>query len=238
MLSLTRYQQDWTDLAKQLDAEGFAVIADVLSPDLHQTLHRQMQHHCCVQSVAFPAENQPSGSGGKIGIFPLDEPLVAELANLRAALYPHLVPVANRWNQLMDIPCRYPLRLETFMEQNQNAGQRRPLSHVSLLRDTGFVSLHQRTEGELVFPLQIVGLLTEPGRDFQGGEFVMTEQRPRMQSRPLVIPLGKGDIAIIATAHRPYKGSKGYYRVNSRHAISRVLSGERIGFELSFHNAP
>jgi hypothetical protein len=108
-----------------------------------------------------------------------------------------------------------------------------PQSHLNRLRVDDYLALHQRHDGEHVFPLQIVGLLTEPGSDFQGGEFVMTEQRPRMQSRPMVLPLKLGDAAIISTAQRPFKGTKGFYRVNLKHAISRVRGGERIGVELS-----
>ena len=138
----------------------------------------------------------------------------------------------------MGVDHRYPAELEDFLRRNQKAGQTRAQSHMSRLGVEDHVSLHQRNDGEQVFPMQIVAVLSEPGAEFQGGEFVMTEQRPRMQSRPSVLPLKLGDAAIIATAERPFKGTKGYYRVNLKHAISRVRKGERIGLELSFHDAP
>ena len=110
-------------------------------------------------------------------------------------------------------------------------------SHLSRLGVEDYLPLHQRNAGGQVFPMQVVALLSEPGKDFDGGEFVMTEQRPRMQSRPMVLPLGLGDAAIIGTAERPFKGTRGHYRVNLKHAVSRVRSGERVGLELTFHDA-
>jgi len=137
----------------------------------------------------------------------------------------------------MGIDHRYPAELEDFLRHNQKAGQTRAQSHLSRLGLEDHVSLHQRNDGEQVFPMQIVAVLSEPGTDFRGGEFVMTEQRPRMQSRPMVLPLKLGDAAIITVAERPFKVTKGYYRVNLKHAIGRVRKGERIGLELSFHDA-
>ena len=161
-------------------------------------------------------------------------PLVTDL---RTSFYRHLAPVANRWNELLDVSHRYPDTLDTFSLQNRKAGQARSQSNLSRLREGDYQALHQRSDGEHVFPLQLVALLSEPGKDFTGGEFVMTEQRPRMQSRPMVPPLRRGNVAIIAVAQRPHKGTKGYYRGNLKHAISRVRSGERIGLKLLFHDA-
>ena len=131
----------------------------------------------------------------------------------------------------------YPDTLDAFLVQNRQARQVRPQSSLSRLREGDYQPLHQRSDGRRVFPLQLAALLSEPDKDFSGGEFVMTEQRPRMQSRPIVLPLRKGDLAIITVAQRPHKGTKGYYRVNLRHAISRVRSGERIGLDLVLHDA-
>ncbi|MGG6462091.1 2OG-Fe(II) oxygenase [Solilutibacter silvestris] len=146
------------------------------------------------------------------------------LETWHAELHRRLPVIANRWNEILGRDERYSV--DRMREQ----------CHPSRLGEGDHIPLHQH-EGERVFPLQIVTLLSEPGHDFQGGEFVMTERRPRMQSRPMVLPLKLGDAAIIATAERPFKGSGGYYRVNLKHAISRVLGGERIGLELSFHDA-
>jgi hypothetical protein len=163
--------------------------------------------------------------------------LPAELDALREAFYSRLAPIANRWNRSLDVVYRFPDSLDAFLRQNRKTGQQQPQSSLTCLRYDDYQALHRRSDGELVFPLQLVGLLSEPGKEFTGGEFVMTEQRPRMQSRPMVLPLRQGDMAIITVAQRPFKGSKGFYRVNLKHAIGRVRSGERYGLELLFHDA-
>ncbi len=155
----------------------------------------------------------------------------------RSAFYRHLASIANRWHEVLSVEYRYPAKLDDFLKRNRRAGQVRPQSHLNWLGAEDYLALHQRGGGEHVFPLQVVALLSEPGGDFEGAEFVMTEQRPRMQSRPMVLPLKRADAAIICTAERPFKGSRGYYRVNLKHAVSRVRSGERVGLELSFHDA-
>ncbi|PLC54716.1 prolyl 4-hydroxylase [Pollutimonas nitritireducens] len=160
----------------------------------------------------------------------LPEPLGA----LPAALYEPLSTIANRWNQSLGLKERFPDGSNAFQEQSRKAGLPGPRSYMSRLRERDYQALQQRNDGAWRFPLQLVALLSEPGVDFTGGEFVMTEQRPRMQSRPMVLPLQRGDAAIIAVARRPIMGRKGYYRVNNKHAISRVHSGERIGLELYF----
>ncbi|NVZ69246.1 2OG-Fe(II) oxygenase [Pseudomonas costantinii] len=160
------------------------------------------------------------------------------LSSLKNALYPPLAHIANQWNEILQLPYRYPRQLSAFEGQCLAVGQLYELSQLSCLREGEYLELRQDADGEHVFPLQLVTLLSSPGKDFTGGELVLTELRPRMQSRPMVVPLRYGDIAIITTAQRPFKGSKGYYRVNMKHAISRVRSGERRGFSLSFHFAP
>jgi uncharacterized protein len=160
------------------------------------------------------------------------------LLQLRASLYEKLVPIANRWNKAMGLPDCYPARLDQLHQVCRKAGQRRPLSAVSRLREGEQQPLRQHAEGECVFSLQGAVLLRQPGRDFTGGQLVMTEQRPRMQTRPMVVPLQKGDATVFAVHHRPFKGTKGYYRVNLRHAVSRVRSGERVAIDLLFHDAP
>ena len=156
--------------------------------------------------------------------------------DLRTCFYKHLAPVANRWNEVLDVADRYPATLDTFLAQNRKVGETRSPANLSRLREGDYEPLHQRNDAEQVFPLQLVALLSAPGKDFTGGEFVMTEQRPRMQSRPMVLPLREGDLAIIAVAQRPHRGTKGCYRVNLKHAISRVRSGERFGLELVLHD--
>ncbi|HWT18998.1 MAG TPA: 2OG-Fe(II) oxygenase [Variovorax sp.] len=223
---------DWVDIGLQLDAEGCAVLPGLLGVDVARSLAQQ-----AIVSGARRVTLE-SGDLGRGELFYFGAGMPAPLGQWRTALYRRLAAIANRWNETLGIEGRYPAELEDFLRRNQRAGQTRAQSHLNRLGVEDHVSLHQRNDGEQVFPMQIVALLSEPGTDFLGGEFVMTEQRPRMQSRPLVLPLKLGDAAIIATAERPFKGTKGYYRVNLKHAISRVRKGERIGLELSFHDAP
>jgi hypothetical protein len=161
----------------------------------------------------------------------------APLAIWRTAFYRRLLPVANRWNEIFGVDYRYPAELDDFLEHNRKAGQIQAQSYLSRLGAEDYLALHRRIDGEHVFPLQIVVLLSEPGKHFQGGEFVRTERRPRMQSRSVVLPLKLGDAAIISTVDRPFKGRKDYYRVSLKHAISRVRNGERLGLELSLHDS-
>src|SRR5690606_16406527 len=146
-------------------------------------------------------------------------------------------PIANRWNEALDAAYRYPALLEEFLQRNREAGQTRPLSHLSRLGESDYMALHQQSEGEHVFPMQVVALLAAPGTAFTGGAFVLTEQRPRMQTRLMVMPLRRGDAAIIATAQRQPTGGKGNWRVKLKHAVSPVRSGQRTGLALSFHSA-
>lgn len=160
------------------------------------------------------------------------------LLGLRARLYEKLVPIANHWNEALGTTTRYPARLDQLLRKCRAAGQRTPQSAVVRLREGQHRPLMQDAEGDCVFPLQVAVLLTQPGLDFTGGEIVMTEQRPRMQSRPMVLSLQRGDAAVFAVHLRPFRGSKGFYRVNLRHAVSPVRRGERIALDLVFHNAP
>jgi len=160
----------------------------------------------------------------------LDEALIAALARgapcdgLHRRFYARLAPIANRWNEAMGVQSQFPPRL------NGEAGAPR-LTRLIRLHEGEEQALHQHGGS---FPLQLVALLSEPGRDFTGGEFIMIEQRPRMQSRPMVLPLGRGSVAVVTVAQRPHAGSQGPYRVKLKHAVSRVRSGERLGLELLF----
>jgi hypothetical protein len=158
--------------------------------------------------------------------------------DLRAELYEKLVPIANLWTKTMGIETQYPARLAQLLRKCREAGQRTPQSAVVRLGKGQHRPLMQNAEGDYVFPLQVTVLLSQPDRDFTGGEIVMTEQRPRMQTRPMVVPLRRGDAAVFAVHHRPIKGSRGSYRVNLRHAVSPVRSGQRIALDFVFHDAP
>jgi hypothetical protein len=232
-LSIAIDQMDWAMIAAQLDVEGYAHLPELISPEQAEMVRRQIDEsdHTHRASVA----SYKLGSGD---LFYYRDPLPAHLVAWRRDFYRHLVPIANEWNDRLRVAYRFPDTLDAFLEHNREAGQTRTLSRLSRLRTGDYLALHQRAEGTHVFSMQVVALLSEAGRHFTGGEFVMTEQRPRMQSRPMVLPLKLGDMAIITTAQRPLRGTKGYYRVNLKHAISRVRSGERIGMEMSFHDAP
>jgi hypothetical protein len=220
----------WTDIAHQLDIEGYAVLPGFMA--LEQA-HKLTQQPETLRHVSLA-----SADLGRGDLFFFGAQLPTPMQNWRTAFYRHLAPIANRWNETLNVAYRYPGEHDEFLRRNREAGQSRPLSHLSRLNEADYLALHQRDEGEHLFPLQVVALLSKPGEDFRGGEFVMTEQRPRMQSRPMVLPLQAGDAAIISTAQRPFKGAKGFYRVNLKHAVSRVRSGTRFGLELSFHDAP
>jgi hypothetical protein len=159
------------------------------------------------------------------------------VASLRTALYPHLAPVANRWNDSLGLEPHYPAVHEEFLARCHTAGQTRPTPPLLRYEVGDYNCLHQDVYGEHVFPLQVAILLAEPGRDFTGGEFVMTEQRPRMQSRAEVVPLRKGDGVVFTVRTRPVQGSRGVYRVNLRHGVSRVRSGVRLVAGIIFHDA-
>lgn len=202
---------NWAWIGAQLDEEGYAILPGLLDG---------------AQTRSIAASIDPAS-------VTLPEPLSA----WRTAFYSHLASIANRWNTALGIEGQFPATFDAFHTQNKKAGQTTSLPSLSWLCEHDYQALHQHAEGAKVFPLQLVALLSEPEKDFTGGEFVMTEQRPRMQSRPMVLPLRQGDAAIITVAQRPCKGGKGFYRVNIKHAISQVRSGERIGLELLFHDA-
>jgi hypothetical protein len=226
------HRLDWARIGEELDAEGYALLPDLMGTDAARALAQRM--HLAEDKQGAPLHAVDASA---TALLYFGASLPAPLAALRAALYAHLAVIANRWNQTLGMGERYPATLDAFLERNRDAHQTHEQSYMNRLVAGDLVPLHQRNDGAQVFPMQVVAALSAPGTDFQGGEFVMTEQRPRMQSRPLVLPLQRGDLAIIATAQRPVQGSKGYYGDNLRHAVSRVRHGERIGLELSFHNA-
>jgi hypothetical protein len=224
---------DWERLASELDEQGYATLAGLVTPEECRALAQLYQLDDVFRSRVVMGRH---GFGrGEYKYFRY--PLPGLVAALRAALYPQLLPIANRWNAAMGIAVHYPQRHAEFIARCQEAGQCRPTPLLLQYTAGDYNCLHQDLYGEHVFPLQVAILLSEPGRDFTGGEFVLTEQRPRMQSRPEVVPLRQGDAVVFAVHHRPVQGARGMYRVNMRHGVSRLRSGRRHTVGVIFHDA-
>ncbi|MBP0589344.1 2OG-Fe(II) oxygenase [Paraburkholderia sp. LEh10] len=224
---------DWTRAASDLDAHGCAMLQGLLSG-----------HECSALSALYPRDDlyrsrvvmARHGFGrGEYKYF--DYPLPGIVGALRASVYPHLAPLANAWNASMHIDVRYPPTHAAFLRRCHDAGQSRPTPLILQYAAGDYNCLHQDLYGEHVFPIQLAILLSEPGKDFEGGEFVLTEQRPRMQSRTEVVPLRQGDAVLFAVHHRPVQGTRGAYRVNMRHGVSRLRSGHRHTLGIIFHDA-
>ena len=224
---------DWEQLAVELDAQGSAVIPGLLAPPECAALAALYADDARFRSRVVMARHGFGRGEYKYFGYPLPDLVAA----LRSALYVRLAPIANRWHAALGMAARFPDCHAAFIERCHAAGQSRPTPLLLQYREGDYNCLHQDLYGEHVFPLQVVILLSEPGRDFSGGEFVMTEQRPRMQSRALVVPLRQGDAAVIAVQHRPVQGTRGVYRVNLRHGVSRVRSGLRHTAGIVFHDA-
>jgi len=224
---------DWQALAGELDSYGCAVLPRLLSPAECHTIAALYPDESHFRSHIHMARH---GFGkGEYRYFKY--PLPDLLGGLRTALYPHLAGVANEWNGRMGIDERYPDDHASFLKRCHDAGQTRPTPLLLQYVPGDFNCLHQDLYGDLAFPIQATILLSEPGMDFTGGEFVLTEQRPRMQSRAEVVPLRQGDAVAFAVHNRPAQGSKGNYRVNLRHGVSRVRSGMRHTVGIIFHDA-
>jgi uncharacterized protein len=224
---------DWPRIARELDDSGAAMVPGLLSPAECLSLVTMYPDNSPFRSRVVMARH---GFGrGEYKYF--DYPLPILIQRLREKLYPHLVPIANRWNEAMSIDVRYPASHAEYLDRCHAAGQLRPTPLLLQYGAGDYNCLHQDLYGEHVFPLQVAILLSQPGADFSGGEFVLTEQRPRMQSRPEVVPLQQGDAVVFAVHHRPVRGAHGIYRVNMRHGVSRIRSGHRHTVGIIFHDA-
>jgi hypothetical protein len=224
---------DWTRVSQDLDAQGNAVLEGILSLEECRALAALYPEDDYFRSRVVMGRH---GFGrGEYQYFRYPLPDIVE--GLRNALYPRLAPIANRWNMAMGVNVRYPERHADFIRRCHDAGQIRPTPLLLQYGAGDYNCLHQDLYGEHVFPIQVAILLCEPGEDFLGGEFVLTEQRPRMQSRPEVVPLRRGDAVAFAVHHRPVRGARGTYRVNLRHGVSRLRSGRRHTLGIIFHDA-
>jgi hypothetical protein len=223
----------WSGIADELDAQGCAILEGLLSRDECRDIASLYPEEGHFRSHVVMARHGFGRGEYRYFAYPLPE----LIGGLRTALYPRLAPIANAWNERMGAATRYPEEHAAFLRRCHEAGQTRPTPLLLQYGPGDYNCLHQDLYGELAFPLQVAILLSEPGRDFVGGEFVITEQRPRMQSRAEVVPLRQGDAVAFAVHNRPVQGTRGSYRVNLRHGVSRVRSGERHTLGIIFHDA-
>jgi hypothetical protein len=224
---------EWSTISSHLDAHGWALVPELLTASESAGIAGLYADDSNFRSHIVMARHGFGRGEYKYFAYPLPE----RIADLRSALYSRLVPVAHRWNGLMGIDIQYPTAHEDFINRCHEAGQTRPTPLLLQYGEGDFNALHQDLYGEHVFPLQVAILLSEPERDFTGGEFVLTEQRPRMQSRVEVVPLRRGDGVVFAVHNRPVRGTRGTYRVNLRHGVSRLRSGHRHTVGVIFHDA-
>jgi hypothetical protein len=224
---------DWTRISAELDARGNARMEGLLTARECAALSSLYASDEPFRSRVVMAKHGFGRGEYKYFAYPLPK-VVAEL---REAFYPRLAPIANRWNEALGIAVRFPKTHAEFLKRCHAAGQARPTPLLLQYGADDYNCLHQDLYGEHVFPLQVAILLSQPEDDFSGGEFVITEQRPRMQSRPEVVPLRRGDGVVFAVHHRPVQGTRGVYRVNLRHGVSRVRSGHRHTLGVIFHDA-
>jgi hypothetical protein len=224
---------DWDRVGAELDEVGCAVLPGLLDPE-----------RCAAYATAYGDEElyrsrvvmERHGFGrGEYRYFAY--PLPAHLAMLRTALYPPLARIANRWQAVLGQDGHFPVEHAAYLARCHAAGQEKPTPLLLRYGAGDYNCLHQDLYGEHVFPLQVAVLLSRPGVDFDGGEFVLTEQRPRMQSRAEVVPLAQGDAVVFPVSQRPVQGTRGVYRVNMRHGVSRIRRGSRHTLGIIFHDA-
>ena len=224
---------DWQQAVDRLDADGFAPLGRLLTPaECGELVGLYDTEELFRSRIVMSRHNFGRGEYKYFRY-----PLPALVRDLRETLYPRLVRLANRWHETMNLDTRFPPAHDEFLVRCHRAGQRRPTPLLLRYEAGDYNCLHQDLYGDEVFPLQVAVLLSEPGTEFCGGELVLTEQRPRMQSRPAVVPLRKGDAVAFAVHRRPVRGQRGYYRVNMRHGVSRLHRGRRLTLGVIFHDA-
>jgi hypothetical protein len=224
---------DWDQIGTALDEYGCATTGPLLSAETCAWLAALYADDTMFRSRVVMARHSFGRGEYRYFAHPLPDPV----AQLRAAFYPHLAEIANRWNASMAVAARFPANHDEFLDRCHRAGQTRPTPLLLRYGAGDYNRLHQDLYGELVFPLQVTILLSRPGQDFTGGEFVLTEQRPRMQSRAEVVTLSQGEGVIFPVHQRPVRGTRGTYRVTMRHGVSRLRSGERTTLGVIFHDA-
>ncbi len=226
-------QLNWNDISNQLNDHGYALVNNILSDTGCDALIQQYDDNQLYRKI-INMERYRFGLGEyKYFNYPLPD----LIQQLRQNIYPHLAPVANNWIKTLNIDKQFPLSHTELIEQCHVQNQNRPTPLILRYGKGGYNTLHQDLYGEIFFPMQTVLFLDEPGKDYEGGEFVLIEQRPRAQSRAIVLKPCKGDMLIFTTNFRPVKGSKGYYRVNMKHGVSEVTAGKRHTLGIIFHDA-
>jgi len=223
---------DWASIGAQLDQFGCATTGALLSADECAAISSRYDDDQLYRSRVIMARHGFGRGEYKYFAYPLPE----VVASLRALLYPPLAEIANRWNEQLALDQRFPAQHATYLKRCHAGGQTRPTPLLLQYGAGDYNCLHQDVYGELVFPLQVAFLLSRPDEDFSGGEFVVTEQRPRMQSRAEVVPLRQGEGVIFPVHHRPVQGTRGVYRVNMRHGVSRLREGRRHTLGIIFHD--
>lgn len=229
---LARY--DWREVATALDSVGYGRLDGLLGATECRRLRDLYGDESRFRSFVDLGAH---GYGDRGDYRYFDRPLPALVGQLRTQLYARLAPIANRWQERLGRPERFPDRLAAFVEVCHRAGQRRPTPLILRYNADGYNCLHQDLYGDVAFPLQVVVLLSDPERDFEAGAFLLTEQRPRMQSRGEAIELARGDALIFPNRDRPVEGKRGDYAATVRHGVSRILRGERFTLGLIFHDA-
>jgi uncharacterized protein len=224
---------DWGEIAASLDEHGYATTPPLLSAEECRDLAALYPKEEVFRSRVVMQRHNFGRGEYKYLRYPLPDPVEA----LRRAVYPHLVPIANRWLERLREEARFPGSLDAYLARCHKAGQERPTPLILKYEPGDYNCLHQDLYGDLVFPLQLTVLLSAPGQDFTGGEFLLVEQRPRAQSRGEVVPLRQGEAVIFPVHHRPVEGTRGPYRVTMRHGVSRLRSGRRYTLGIIFHDA-
>lgn len=224
---------DWARIGRELDAYGAATTGTLLTPEECRNLASAYGNEAGFRSRVVMARHGFGRGEYKYYAYPLPQPI----AELRGALYPHLAGIANRWEERLGREPSYPAEHQAYLDRCHAGGQKRPTPLLLRYGEGDYNCLHQDLYGDLVFPLQVAFLLSRPSEDFTGGEFTLTEQRPRMQSRAEVVTLRQGEGVIFPVNQRPVAGGKGVYRVAMRHGVSRLRSGERFTLGVIFHDA-
>ena len=224
---------DWTRISKDLDAFGFATTGALLDAEACHALAETYDDDTAFRSHVVMRRHGFGEGEYKYFSYPLPDPI----ERLRQAVYPRLAPIANRWMAAMGMAHRYPETLDSFLARCHNSGQQRPTPLLLKYQKGDYNCLHQDLYGQQFFPIQLAILLSEPGVEFEGGDFVLTEQRPRMQSRAEVVPLARGEGVLFAVSERPKQGTRGTYRVKMRHGVSRIRRGHRYTTGIIFHDA-